>query len=378
MAITLTDLIPDFYAALNLVSRELVGMVPSATINAAPERAALNQAIKIPIAEKASDSIDVVPSMTPPTPATTSFSNTELKITKSKAQRFSFTGDEQKEMMSGIGLISGRANIIAEKIRALVNEVEADLTSLYSTCSRAYGTAGTTAFSSGIGDTAQLRKILNDNGAPTFDRQLVLDTTNEAAMLSNTQLTKANEAGSTDPMRRGVLLDVHGFAIRASGQSELHTKGTGTGYVVNGTFSAGDTTITLDTGTGTVLAGDVVTFAGSAYKYVVKTGTTAAGDIVIAAPGLVEDIADDAVMTITSDYSASMAFHRNAIQLVMRAPSLPEEGDLAVDRQIIVDPNSGIPFELSVYKGYKMVAYEIGLAWGYGNIKPEHSALLIS
>ena len=38
------------------------------------------------------------------------------------------------------------------------------------------------------------------------------------------------------------------------------------------TNGVGDTTIGIDTGSGTVLAGDVVTFAGDTNKYIVATG----------------------------------------------------------------------------------------------------------
>ena len=43
LAGTLTDLIPDLYEALDVVSREMVGMLPAVTRNAGVERAALNE-----------------------------------------------------------------------------------------------------------------------------------------------------------------------------------------------------------------------------------------------------------------------------------------------------------------------------------------------
>lgn len=78
------------------------------------------------------------------------------------------------------------------------------------------------------------------------------------------------------------------------------TTGTGSGYVVNNSsgYLATDTTITLGTGSGTVLAGDIVTFAGDDNKYLVKTGLTIPGDIVIYGPGLQASLADTTAMTI--------------------------------------------------------------------------------
>ena len=42
---TLTGLIPDIYEAMDVVSRELTGMIPAVTMNASAERAALNEDI---------------------------------------------------------------------------------------------------------------------------------------------------------------------------------------------------------------------------------------------------------------------------------------------------------------------------------------------
>jgi len=49
MANTLTNLIPDIYAALDVVSRELVGFIPSVTMDAQANRVAVGQNLRIPI-----------------------------------------------------------------------------------------------------------------------------------------------------------------------------------------------------------------------------------------------------------------------------------------------------------------------------------------
>ena len=51
MANTLTDLAPDLYAALDVVSRELVGMIPSVTVDARVNQAAVGQLSLIHISE---------------------------------------------------------------------------------------------------------------------------------------------------------------------------------------------------------------------------------------------------------------------------------------------------------------------------------------
>jgi hypothetical protein len=268
-------------------------------------------------------------------------------------------------------------------MRALVNEVESDLTGLHIYASRAYGTAGTTPFASNLGDPAQLRKILVDNGAPTSDLQLVIDTSAGAAMRTLAQLTKANEAADTSLLRRGILLDIHGFAIRESGQIRTSTAGTGASATTNTAgYAIGATTITLaSAGTGTIVAGDVITFAGDTNKYVVATGdadVSNAGTIVLAAPGLRKALAASAIaITVVAAAARNMAFSRNAFALATRVPALPEQGDSAADRMIVTDPMSGLSFEVAMYMQYRQVQYEVSLAWGVAAIKTAHSAILL-
>jgi hypothetical protein len=110
----------------------------------------------------------------------------------------------------------------------------------------------------------------------------------------------------------------------------------------------------------------------------VKTGLTAtAGDIVIAKPGLMATLATTVEGTLGAAYTANMAFHRDAIQLVTRMPARPSVGDMADDVMQIVDPRTGLAFEVAVYKQYRQVHYEVGIAWGCSLIKPEHTAILL-
>jgi len=263
-------------------------------------------------------------------------------------------------------------------MRTLCNEVEVDLAlAAAQGASRAYGTAGTTPFASDLSATANVRKILADNGAPMADLQLVIDTTAGAKMRTLTQLTKANEAADDSLLRQGVLLDVHGFAIRESGNVKVVTAGSGASYAVNGATAAGSTSIVLKTGTGAVNAGDVITIAGDSNQYVVTSGVSAPGTITIGAPGLRLAAADGAAVTVVASHTANAAFQRNAIVLVSRAPAFPQEGDLRLDSTTITDPRSGLSFEVSMWPGNRMVQYQIALAWGVKVIKPNHVALLL-
>jgi hypothetical protein len=382
MSNTLTNLMPDAYAALDVVSRELVGAIPAVARDATADRAALNQVIRDPITPSNTTS-DITPAMTPPTPAGQTISNRTLSITKSKFAAFSWTGDEQQQVNAGPGILTIQQDQIAQAMRALVNEMEADIAALHIYASRAYGTAGVTPFASTLGDPAQVRKILDDNGTPVSDRHLIIDTTAGATMRTLAQLTKANEAGDTTMLRQGVLLDIHGFSIRESAQIKTSVAGTGASATTNNAgYAVGATTLTLAAaGTGTLIAGDIVTFAGDTNKYLVVSGSadvSAGGTLVLAAPGLkVAMSAATKAITVVAAATRNLAFSRNALAMACRLPALPKDGDLATDRTTITDPRSSISFELAYYPGFRMGGYFIGAAWGVAAMKPEHLCLLL-
>lgn len=377
MANTLTSLIPDAFEALETVSRELVGMIPAVARDHSLERVQKDQTVRSFVAP-ASSASNVAPGLYAPDDGNQTIGNRTITISKSRYVPIRWNGEEQLGIDQGPGYMNVRKNQIVQAMRTLCNEVETDLAALHIKASRAYGTYNVLPFASTLADPAQMRKILADNGAPMTDLQMVIDTSSGAAMRTLAQLTKANEAASADMLRRGVLLDIHGFAIRESAQiKQAVTVGTGTSYVCNGTQAIGATSVVIKTGTGTVLAGDIVTFEDDTRKYVVTTGVGAAGTIVIAAPGLLQAQSDGKTMTIVAATNRNMAFDRNAIVLVTRAPALPQEGDMAEDGLFVQDPESGLGFEIRMYKQYRQVKYELALAWGCDVMKPENLALLI-
>ncbi|MEO8837563.1 MAG: P22 phage major capsid protein family protein [Herbaspirillum sp.] len=384
---TLTGLIPTLYEALDIVSRESVGFVPAVAKNSSGEKAALNETITIPVTP-ATSLIDITPGQVPASSGGQIIAPTSMTISKSKAAEVLWNGEEQRGM-NNAGTYGGvLTNQFVQAFRALGNSVETDLAALATAASRGYGTPGTAPFgtASDMSDFAQTRKILIDNGAPQGDLHLVMNTT-AAANLRGKQsgLFKVNEAGSAELLRTGsIALPVEGFMMHESGQIATFVKGTGASYTTNTAgYAVGSTAITLITGTGTVLAGDVVTFAGDTNKYGVAVGTAAAGVITLAEPGLRVAIpASATAMTVGASYTANVAFDRNAIQLITRAPAMPvgPDGkaiDMAEDVMELQDPVTGIVFQIAMYRLYRQIKYEIGLAWGVKALAPRHIALLL-
>ena len=380
MANVLTNLAADIYVAADVVGRELTGFIPAATINAnGSERVAKGDTVRAAFTRAASV-VDVSEAMTIPEGTDQTVDNKTLSISNSRAVQIPYTGEDIRHLNNGVGFETVYGDQIAQAMRALVNEMEADLAAeAYKNASRAFGTAGTTPFASNFSEVAEIRQILVDNGMPSNDGQasLVLNTVAGTNLRQLTQLQKVNEAGGADLLRQGTLLELQGLALRESAQVQAHTKGTGASYLLNDASSAiGDTSIAADGGTGTILAGDVVTFNGDTNKYVVNTAL-AGGSLAIGAPGLRVALADDAAITVGNSYTANVAFHRRALEIAMRAPAVPEGGDAADDALTVQDPFSGLVFEIRVYRGYRKTMIEVAAAWGVKAWKPDFIALLM-
>ena len=120
----------------------------------------------------------------------------------------------------------------------------------------------------------------------------------------------------------------------------------------------------------------MITFNGDTNKYVVEQAFSG-GTVTIAAPGLRAALGDGVAVTVGDGYTGNVAFHRNAIELAMRAPAVPEGGDAAVDAMVVQDPFSGLVFEIRAYKGYKKAMFEVAAAWGQKAWKPDFIAAIL-
>lgn len=273
------------------------------------------------------------------------------------------------------------SNQIEQAFRVITNTVEQDIMNAgYVGASRAVGTAGSAPFGTAadMSDLAELEEVLDDNGAPT-GRAAVLTSRGYVNLRSNmSNLFKVNEGGDQNFLRTAQMGGVYNFALGKTGSKVSHTKGTGSGYLAAADEPAGEVSLALDTGSGTVLAGDVVTFAGDSNKYVVKTGITAPGNLIINNPGLILPAADTTALTVGGSYQvAGLGFSPDALLLAARIPEMPDGGDAAVAEELVTDPVSGLTFRVAFYKGYHKQMIEISLAWGVKAVKSDNIALLL-
>lgn len=379
---TLNAVIPTLYEGLHQVSRTLVGFIPAVNRNSGIERAALNQSVRIPVAAVGAAQ-DATPAATSPDTAGVPISGIDLTISKSRVVPFNWNGEEQIAVGS-----SGQYNkILSDQLvlamGTLVDEVEQDCAIWAKQgASRAYGTAGTTPFGTAadLTDFAGVHQILDDNGAPQTDLQIVV---NSSAMFNlrgkQTILNKVNEAGSSDMLRDGFTDRIQGMALRYSGGIRQHVKGTGSGYLVNNGagIAVGGTSVAVDTGTGTILAGDIITAAADPVNKYVAGAALAGGILTLNRNGARVLLPDNNALTVGNNYTGNFAFDRNAIALATRMPAAPEGGDSADDVLELIDPISGLAFEVRVYRQYRQVRFEVGLAWGGGAVNTNHIATLV-
>ena len=386
MANTLTNLAADIYKAADQVGRELVGFIPAVTINGdATTQAAKGDTIRAAFTRTPTVSTTYSPSMTIPEGTDQTVDSKTMTLDTFANVQIPWTGEDILHVNNGSGFETIYGDQIKQAMRAITNSIESAIgTAAYVASSRAFGSAGTTPFGSNFNEIAELRQILVDNGCPVDGNlSLVVNSLAGTNLRQLAQLQKANEAGGSDMLRQGTLLDLQGFMLRESAGVASHTKGAGTGYDFAAAGEAiGQTTLSVEGGTVNstgIKAGDVITHAGDTInKYVVGTGlTSTSGDIVINNPGLRIAGVDANEITVGDSYTANLAFHRSAIELGIRPIAVPAGGDAAVDMMTVQDPWSGLVYTIALYKGYKKAMFEVSCLYGVKAWKSENIATLL-
>lgn len=384
--LTLTSIAENIFRARDTVSREAIGFIPSVLINSDTAEVSINGTVNSIRTSQPTLNTSYTPAMTIPAGDDQTLAVDTLTIGQVANVKIPIRGEDAKKLENVGSYQQAVDDMFAQAFRTIGNAIETHVGSVARLgASRAYGTSGTNPFASTLAGTAQIGKILTDNGAPLVDRRLVIDTSAGAALRTLTQLTKANEAGTDDVLRRGTLLDIHGFPIRESAGVGTTTAGTmASATTSNAALTVGQTVLPLATaGTGVVAAGDVITLANDTNQYVVAAvsfagANPASGDtITIAEPGIrIAQSAATRAITVTAAYAANVGFHKNAIELVLRPPAQPAGGDAARDRMVIKDDVSGLVYSIGLYLGYGMNMFDITTFYQGKVWKPAHVALL--
>jgi hypothetical protein len=379
---SLASLFPTLYAGIAEFPRRQFGMIRAVQVDGQLSRAAKGQSVVWDVPQ-VSGAVDIEPAATLPAPSADVAKSLTYTMAYRKGVRIAVTG-EASEAIGDAAMAIRRQNQYLQAFDNLAAGIESYLAGVaILNASRAFGTADTvpfTASSTNLEYFAKLWGILAKNDRSNGELSLVLNTATAEAMRAYMgMLYKANEAGDDEMMKNGYRTRVQGFNVFESNQITQHTKGTGASYVLNGAHAAGATEITVKTGTGTILAGDVISIADepSGSKYVVVEGITAAGTLKIGAPGLLGAAADGKAVSI-HQYTPNLAFNQSALGLGCRLPEIPKEGDAAIDATSIRDPYTGLVFEVRRYAEYRQIVDEISIMYGAIVLDPEAIAIGLS
>ena len=365
-----TALAPTLFSAAQEVAAEPFGIIDSINTQFSSQGVAIGDSVTVPVAPVRSSS-DYTPAMTTTAGTDATASAVSVTIDYNKMVDWNLTGEQIRSLQNGGNYQEWVRQLIAQGMRTLRNEAEGfAATAIYKAASRAVGTAGTTPFASTLDAFVDARRVLRDNGAPMADLQFVMNTAASSNLFKLGIMQQAYQAGTDAERRQGIFLRQFGFMVKESAGVVTHTKGTGTSYLVNNAsgIAVGGTTIAADTGSGTVIAGDVVTFAAdSNNKYVVNSALTG-GSFALGKPGARVAIADNNAITVGNNYTANLAFERNAVVAVMRPPLIPPNANI---EQRTISDGRGMTYLLVQVTGDGMVTWRLHLAYGFKTVQPE-------
>jgi hypothetical protein len=355
----------------------MADMIRFVSRDATADMAAQDQTVNVP-KTRTRDVQDI--GDTPPTGSGKDFGTIPITIDHFKvADPILWNGEEEK----GVGnkLNQMRLNQFIQAYRALVNDMERnlDIAAVEAAVGQGnvYGIAGTPPFNGSLADMAGIAEMFDRIGIPKTDRAFVGNSIAIRQMRSLGILTAADQAGTDITLRTGRLLPVFGFEIGQSGGFKTMNPGAGSGYIINGAQDEGSTSLTVDSGSGAINKGAIITIAGDEHKYIVVDDVPGGGTVINIAGGLKQDVADDAAIAIGSAYLPSVSFSSDAIVLATRQPFLPENGDEASDVMVLTDEFTGVAFQVALYPGYRKNRIEIAIAYGYSAVNPEHAVAVL-
>lgn len=344
-----------------IVLAKLVNRQYEGAINSATKFATVNVVVPSAVA-----AVAVTAGATPPATASTTPTVVPVQLTEHEEAPFYLSDVDLAKV--NMGIIPMQA---AEAVKALANRIDAFVWGKYKSFYGYAGVAGTTPFATDLTDYTSARKIANNQLMPLNDRFVVLNTDAEANAINLRAFQDASFAGDRDVIVEGQIGRKLGALWAMSQNAVSHTAGTGSGYLINngGGYAAGIKTVAVDTGTGTILVGDIVTFAGVSGTYAV-TAALAANQFSFE-PGLAGAVADNAAITLKATHAVNLLIHRDAIAFAM-APMI--ESNIAPNltaMQSVVDEESGLSLRLELTREHKRWRWSFDALWGAAVPRPE-------
>lgn len=336
----------------------------------------------------------------------TTESSVTLQVATQKGVDVNFTSAELTLDMDDFS-----DRVLEPAMSVLAANIESDAMSMYKDVYNEVSDVGATATLADILSTA---KVLTDSLSPVSQRCLNLNTTDNADLVNVISGLFNDPAKVSKQYREGMVAnDFLGFKeVYQNTLWPIHTTGTddGTGdYLVNdaGTIAEGSTSLTIDTGAGTFLQGDIFYLAsvfrvhpetkvstGVLQPFVVTADTGTSATSISFTPALYSSGAKQNVNAMpannaalsklesdrstaigaSADYGISLAHHKDAFAFATADLIKPNGVDFCarevmdgISMRIVRDydiNNDKLPCRLDVLYGYKAIRPELACRLG--------------
>jgi hypothetical protein len=239
------------------------------------------------------------------------------------------------------------------------------------------------------------RKLIMDNGAGPSTMKMLMNTTSETTLVPALAGLFNSQKQLDTQYEDGVMGRAAGYDWNSSTVMPVFTNGAGAGYLVNGANQAGSS-IVVDTGTGAVPVGTIITFAGvfavhpqtkanlGYLRQFVVTANYAggAGSIgiypALTLTGSEQNVtalpADNAVITIdqtaSSSYGVSLAYRPEAFAFA--TVDLPELAGWKTSRRQYNGVSMRVTEGSSIVNDMNLTRFDI--MYAFGALRPEWAA----
>ena len=315
----------------------------------------------------------------------TAESSVSLQVATQKHVGMNFTSAELTLSMDDFS-----KRIIEPAMAVLAANVEAD--ALGAMRKDVYQQANNTSAAITFANVLAGRRKLNDALAPPGDRTALLSSNDSANLVDALKGLFQDDGQIARQYREGYMGRTAGFDFAESTHLSTQTRGSGNGaYLVNDTIVSGDAVVTVDTGTGTIKAGEIITFAGCnsvhpetkadsgvPQQFVVTADYAGgAGDIsfspAMVSSGAKQNVsalpADNAAITIvgtaSTNYGQSLVYHKDAFTFATADLVMPKGVDWGarevydgISLRIVRDydiNNDKLPTRVDILYGYKTI-----------------------
>jgi hypothetical protein len=368
----LDDLMPKILAGAADSLRETCIVPRLVNGDYSQDAAAKGSVVEVPIPTSIA-ARDVIPAAYAPNPDDLTINTAKIPLNNWKEAPFVLTDQDIANVIDGIVPMQ-----VTEAGKTIANAIDSSLLELYKYSFNHVGVPGTTPFGTDTVPAQLARRALNASACPPQDRRIVLDVDADANATGLPAFQNADRSGSTLTIMEGLIGRKLGFdwyydQLMPSHTTAYHNRGSAlpAGYLINqATHLVGSTEVTLDTGTGNIVEGDIFTVAGDSQSYVVRAVN---GNTIQYLPKSKTAFADNAVVTFLPDHAVNLGFHRDSIGLAVRSlqNSVVREAIGGTMSMVYVDPVSLIPLRLEVTNEHKRTRWAIDALWGVGAIRPE-------